>query len=313
MSLHTAHRPQTWDQILGQDGTIRSLKRAVEANRAHSFLFTGPSGVGKTTLARMTANYLAGEAATIANIEQFPAAEKSGKDDIKAVINRTHYTALGDSPVKSIIIDEAHQLSKAAWDALLLPLEEPQDHVYWMLCTTEPAKVPKAVLTRCLRYELKPVAEELLFGLLEEVAAKEGLTVHDDVLEAIAENSGGSPRQALVYLEACQYCESPQEALKIMRQAGQSKEIGDLCRFLLAGRGTWADAVKLIKSMEAVEAESCRIGVVNYLGAVLMNTKDNAKASGVLGLLECFRNPYNSSEKLAPLLYSVGLALNLDQ
>ncbi|HET9285659.1 MAG TPA: AAA family ATPase [Candidatus Angelobacter sp.] len=313
MSLHTAHRPKTWDQILGQDGVIRSLKKAVEANRAHSFLFTGPSGVGKTTLARMTANYLCGAATdTRSNIEEFPASEKSGKDDVKQVIARTHFTSLGESPIKVIIIDEAHRLSGAAWDALLKPIEEPQEHVYWMLCTTEPAKVPKAIVTRCLRYELKPVAEDLLFGLLEEIAAKEGLTIHDDVLEAIAENSGGSPRQALVYLEACQYCESQQEALKIMRQAGQSKEIGDLCRFLMSGRGTWADAVKLIKSLENAEGESIRIGLVNYLGAVLMNTKDNAKASGVLGLLECFKNPYNSSEKLAPLLYSVGLALNLD-
>ena len=99
-----------------------------------------------------------------------------------------------------------------------------------------------------------------------------------------------------------------------MRTAGQSKEIIDLCRFLIDDRGqNWAAAIKLIKAMKDVEAESCRIVISNYIAAVLLNTQAEGKAVRLLSILDCFRTPYNSSDKLAPLLLSVGLSLNLDK
>ena len=115
----------------------------------------------------------------------------------------------------------------------------------------------------------------------------EALDIEADVLEAIAEGSNGSPRQALVYLEACIYCESANDAQQIMRNAGQSREAIDLCRFLVSGRGGWADALKILKGLEGLEPESIRITVVNYLSAVLMNTNSDKKAVpfGPVGML----------------------------
>lgn len=299
--------------MIGQSHVVKSLERVVNDKRARSFIFTGPSGCGKTTLARILADKFAAGAGTAANVFEIDAASNSGADAMRAIASKTHYRAIGASPVKAIIVDEAHRLSAAAWTILLKPVEEPPPHVYWMFCTTEAAKIPKTIKTRCLSYDLKPVGEDDIFKLLAIVAEAEKLEIEDDILEAIAEGAGGSPRQALVYLEECLYVESVGAARQIMRNAGQSKEVIDLCRWLVAGRGqSWPEVVKFAKALEELDAESIRIQVINYLSAVLLNTKDGKRAAKLLGLVSCFDTPYNQSDKLAPLLTSLGLAIGLD-
>lgn len=312
-SFHTKYRPETFDDVLGQPIVVKSLKKVIKDARAHSFIFTGPSGTGKTTLARILArNFIHGDS-SISNLEEVDGASKSGADDIRELVARTLYRAIGGSPVKFIIIDEAHRLSAAAWTVLLKPIEEPPPHVYYALCTTEVAKIPKAIITRCLRYDLKPVKEELLLELLISVADAEKLEISDELLETIAEASNGSPRQALVYLEACLACTTISEAREVMRNVGQSKELIDLARWLVGGKGhTWAEAVKYVKALEGQEAEGCRVVLQNYFAAVLLGTKSDKVAVNILQLVEAFKTPYYTPDKLAPLLYSIGLALKLD-
>ena len=313
-SLHTKHRPATFDDVIGQDVAVKSLKRVVKDERAKAFILTGPSGTGKTTLARILANAYAKGVGTIANIQEIDAASSNKKEDMRALVAQAQYRALGKSPVKAIILDEAHALTADAWKVLLKPVEEPSSHVYWFFCTTEAAKIPKTIATRCMRYDLKPVSEDDLLKLLVQVVEAEKFDTSDEVLEAIAEGAQGSPRQALVYLEQCLYCETASEARNVMRSAGQTKEIVDLCRWLLKGRGmAWTEATKYVKALEGQEAESIRIVIVNYIGAALLGAKGDNQARALLLLLECFKTPYQQSDRLAPLLYSVGMAIGLDR
>ncbi len=301
--------------MIGQGTVVASLKRVVKDNRAHSFLFTGPAGVGKTTLARIVANKFAGGHATAANIKEIAAADQTGVDDMRRLVTSLLTRAIGGNPTKAVILDECHRLSGSAWDVLLKPIEEPSEHVYWMFCTTNPGKIPKTIQTRCLRYDLKPVPEDALLELLVKVADAEKLAVPDEVLEAIAESAGGSPRQALVFLEACTSVGTVGEAHVMMRSAGQSKGVIDLCRLLLSTQGrSWPEAMKILNQLEGTtDAESIRIVICNYLQTALLDAKSDARAKQILALLEPFLEAYNQSDRWAPLMHSLGLALGLDQ
>lgn len=314
MSLHTAYRPKKLKDVLGQDHVTRSLERVVADQRAHAFIFSGPSGTGKTTISRILANEFAGGVATEANIEEVPAADNTGVEDMRRLIASSYRRAIGKSPIKSIILDECHRLSGAAWDVLLKATEEPPNHVYWMFCTTNPGKIPKTMQTRCLKFALKAIDDLLIYDLLVRVAKLEKLQISEEVIEAVAEASMGSPREALVGLETCLACKTANEAREAMRSAIQSAEAVNLAKFLLNGKGlNWAEAMRHVKALEGFDAESIRIAVTQYLSAVLMSTRGDDKAAKLLSLLGAFDAPYNQSDRFAPLLISIGLALNLDQ
>lgn len=313
-SLHTLYRPKTFKEVLGQPNTVKALEGALKGKRAHAYVLTGPSGTGKTTLARIAADYLCGGQANPSNLVEIDAASHTGIDAMREVASRTHYRAVGGADTKIVIVDECHRLSGAAWASLLKIIEEPPSHVYWFFLTTEPGKIPKTILTRCLRFDLKPVNETTILELIFKVVAAEDLDLHNEVLEAIAESAEGSPRQALVLLEQCRYCETAAEVRAASRSAGQSKETIDLARWLLKGRGqTWAEAMKLVKGLEGTEAESIRIVVLAYMTTVLMGIKNDKEAVRVLGLVECFSAPYQTSDRFAPLMMSIGMAMGLDQ
>jgi len=319
-SLHTAYRPNVFKDVIGHDAVVKSLRKVVKEGRAHTFLFTGGSGLGKTTLARIVANEFALLGAksddatiTLANILDVDAATHTGVDAMRSIVQKANYRAIGDSPVKGIIVDECHKLSSNAWDSILKATEEPPKHVYWFFCTTLPGKVPATIKTRCIDYHLKPLSEDEILLILAEVMDKADLKVEDEILELIAENSGGSPRQALTYLEKVEYCETVTDAREALRLAGETKEINDFCQFLMKPKGTWKDAMRICKDMEEAnqDAESIRIVTCHYMAKVAAKTTDHRRAASLLRIIECFSTPYDNSAKYAPLYVSIGLVLEL--
>lgn len=305
--LHVKLRPKSFDEVVGQEAAVKSLQGLLKSSRVpHAFLFTGPSGCGKTTLARILASDLRADPK---NIIELDAATNSGVGEMRNLTGMLIYQGLGESNIKFVIVDECHALSKQTWQSLLVSIEEPPEHVYWVLCTTEADKVPQTIKTRCHAYELKPVPKALLGEYLEYVRDKEGLEVSDEVVQLISEKAEGSVRQALVYLSATEGCDSRKEAYDLLQQAEEVPEVIDLVRRLVDGRGlSWKEVTGIVSAqLEAGQnPESIRIVMVNYVSAVLMKTSDEKRVVRLLTLLDAFAEPYRSAEKSAPLLLSIG-------
>ena len=231
---------------------------------------------------------------------------------MREVASKAHYRAIGASSIKAIIVDEAHNLSKSAWDALLKATEEPPAHVYWMLCTTNPSKIPKTIQTRFLRFDLRDVNEADLEKLIRRVVKKEQLDLDDEIIEAIVENSENSPRQALVNLESCAFAENVSEAREILRTASQSPEVIDLARFLISNkRKQWTEVTSLIRRIDNIDPESTRIIIINYFATALKGAKSDNEALRLLAIMEAFSVPYIQSDKDAPLLMSIAEAIGI--
>jgi DNA polymerase III subunit gamma/tau len=303
--LHIKYRPQCFDAVIGQDHAINSLKALFSSDKIpHAFLFTGPSGGGKTSISRLIAKELN---CSTGNIVELDAASHSGVESIRELTASLAYATFGENPIKFIILDEVHAISKNAWQALLKTLEEPPEHVYFALCTTEADKVPETIKTRCHTYNLKDVSYDDLVQLIEYVAEEESIKLEPKALRLVAQSAFGSPRRALTLLSKCRSCENLDEIRLILEEPDEAGEVIELCR-LFAGRTKpqWKNILRILKSLEGQNPESIRLIVVNYTAKVLLNSRNESDATKYLAILEAFSTPFNSSEKFAPLLLACG-------
>ncbi|HLI80567.1 MAG TPA: DNA polymerase III subunit gamma/tau [Candidatus Binataceae bacterium] len=219
-------RPDRFGELVGQEHVTRTLTEAMKRGRiAHAFLFTGIRGVGKTTAARILARCLncergptpepCGECAACIEIRAGRALDVSEIDgatyrkidDARAIIENLSYRPARDR-FKIYIIDEAHQLTDQAFNALLKTLEEPPPHVKFILATTEPQKMPETILSRLQRYDFRRIALQVIFARLKELASREGVNVEESALLLIAREAGGSMRDAERMLETSIACAS---------------------------------------------------------------------------------------------------------
>ncbi|MBV9080836.1 MAG: DNA polymerase III subunit gamma/tau [Elusimicrobia bacterium] len=218
--LARKYRPQTFEDVVGQTPVSRTLANALSSGRvAHGYIFSGPRGVGKTTTARILAkclNCVKGPTITPCNVcpacvsisqgtstddvLEIDGASNRGIDQIRDLRESAKY-APAHSRYRIYIIDEAHQITKDAFGALLKTLEEPPEHVIFMMATTEVQKIPAPILSRCQRFSLRPISSELVFKHLKEICAKEKVKVDDAALADIVRFVEGSLRDALSLLD----------------------------------------------------------------------------------------------------------------
>ena len=219
-ALYRKYRPQIFEDVVGQEHIERTIKNAIAQDKvSHAYLFTGPRGTGKTTTARLLAKALLCESAqngqpdgacpqcleiaqgTHPDVFELDAASRTGVDNVREeIIGRVGF-APTRGRFKVYIIDEVHMLSTAAFNALLKTLEEPPEHVVFVLCTTDPHKVPETIQSRCQRFDFRRFSVEEIVGYLERISKGEGFEYEPEALEFIAAKSAGGMRDATTALE----------------------------------------------------------------------------------------------------------------
>ena len=308
--LHVRYRPVVLADVVGQASAVKALKSLLSGrSRPHSYLFTGPSGVGKTTLARILADECSVQPHNVLEID---AATYSGIDSMKQIKAMAESRGFGGNPNKLLIIDECHSLSKQAWQSWLKIIEEPPEHLYIAFCTTEIAKVPKTIKTRCQAFDLKLVGTKDIVRLLDEIIFAEGDDVTKlggDSIRAIATKADGSVRQAIVYLQSVLHCGSKAEVLKVLDSVDpESDEAFQIVRAIV-NNNSFMKVKNMVGALEQDNVEGIRIVVMNYAASALLKTKDKDKAGWFLEVMDEFSEPFDSNLKKAPLLLAAGRLL----
>jgi DNA polymerase-3 subunit gamma/tau len=317
--LYRKWRPQTWDDVVGQKHVIQTLAQAVASGRtAHAYLFSGPRGTGKTSMARILAkavNCLAEDPAarpcnecahcrainggTFMDLIEIDAASNTSVEDIRDLRERVLFSP-AEGRFKVYIIDEVHMLSTAAFNALLKTLEEPPAHVLFVLATTEVHKIPATVISRCQRHEFRRLGVEEMVIHLEQMAKEEGLQVERAALETVARQATGSMRDAVSLLDqlgSLGEVITMQRTLEVLGAAG-NESVHQLATCIAAGDA--AGGLKILHDVmdSGADARQFARQMVDFLRGVMMAGSGNADL--VEATAETRMNMKTLAEKLEP-------------
>lgn len=291
-SLYLDYRPQSFSEVIGNKGVIASLKSILERNKEdipHAFLFSGQSGCGKTTLARIVAKELGCpekiEGEINGDFVEINAANSRGIDTARSIMNTMHYHP-SVAKCRVWLIDEAGQNTKDFQVAMLKALEDSPKYAYFILCTTDPQKLLPTIKNRCSTFEVENLNENEIQELLNWVLKEEDFNIPSNVKEEIIIAADGCPRQALVILD--QIIDLPQEQMlaAVKDTKVDEKAAIDLCRAMLK-KGTWKSLSTILKGIKGEDPEKIRRAILGYMSAVLLNTGDARAAL----IMDCFKEP----------------------
>jgi DNA polymerase-3 subunit gamma/tau len=291
--LYLKYRPKKLKDVLGQDVAIASLLKMHKKGKVpHVLLFTGASGCGKTTIARIMAGMLGCKGGDLSEVNS---ADFRGIDTIRDIRNRMNFSPM-EGETRIWIIDEVHGLTRQAQEAFLKVLEDTPNHVYFFLCTTDPAKLIAAIKTRCTDVKLQSLKDTEIQSLLDDVLDKEKVKIKDEVRDKIIDISAGSARKALVLLHQVIDLDDKKQQLNLLQSSDTEKQAIDLARALMKG-ASWKEIAVLIKNCTD-EPEQIRRLILGYGSACALG----GAPRGFL-LIDCFSSNYFDSGK-AGLIWS---------
>ena len=301
-ALYHRYRPQSFADLAGQHTASRTLQKAIAKDVVgHAYLFTGPRGTGKTTTARLLAkginclNPTDGEpdttcelcvsitAGNCLDVIEIDAASNRGIDEIRDVREKAQF-APTIAKRKVYIIDEVHMLTKEAWGALLKTLEEPPEHVVFILATTEIEKVPETIISRCQRFDFKPATIAVVQDFLKNVAAAESITLEDEAATLVAAQARGSFRDALSLMDVIASVADGAISVDMVRETlGLASETAVLgLERAMATRET-AEALRIVSEAlaQGIGPDSLRTALIAHLRGILIATVGGAASRAV--------------------------------
>lgn len=284
MSLHLKYRPDTFDDVYGNEQTVATLKALLDKpDKPHAWLLTGPTGGGKTTLGRIIARELgaAGD-----DYREIDSADFRGVDTIREIRKRSQFAPMEGS-CRVYLLDEVHAMGKVAMEALLKALEDTPAHVYFILCTTDPQKLLPTIRGRCSQHAVTALNERQMMKLLRHVVKAEGESLSKQIYEQIALDSAGLPRAALQILNQVLVVDEDQRMEVAKQQAERVNQTIELCRALMQGAG-WKKVSNILQGLKEEDPEGIRRQVLGYCSTVLLKDGNNAAAV----VLEEFKEPF---------------------
>lgn len=307
-SLQVRYRPNKLEEMVGNKSLIESLSSVLNKgfkDQARSFLFVGPSGCGKTTLGRILKEEVKISAV---DFHEFDAANTRGIDTIRLIRSEMGYAPLGKGS-KMYLLDECHQITHAAQEALLKALEEAPDHVFFVLCTTNPDQLKETFNRRCHIYQVKPLYKSEIMSLLKRIlTSEEKEDFPTEVLKKITNISYGSPGHALKWLDMVIDMKSGEQMIDVLEEATcreeQSKRI---CQILLDGSSNkWVQIQPILKGLKG-DPEQVRRSILAYFEPVMLGDTMNIMGPAVSKIVSCFIEPlYNTGR--AGLIFGCYLA-----
>lgn len=288
MGLYQKYRPKTLEEVKGNEAVISSLSKFLKDKEhcPHSFLLSGPTGCGKTTLGRIIAAELGCKGTDLKEIDT---ADFRGIDTIREIRQNSQYAAIEGS-CRVWIVDECHQLTKDAQNALLKILEDTPQHVYFILCTTDLNGLLPTIKGRCQQFQVELLTTRQMYRLIHEIVVAEGEELDKEVVDQIIESGDGHPRDTINILEKVLSVDNEQRLEFAKFSQEQQAESIELCRILVSKECKWKDVKEILNNLKGQKEETIRRTVLGYCQAILLKGENDYVAWIIEQFLEPFYN-----------------------